>query len=99
MGIEEVYFGKAKDVVGDLRSKLYGFSACLFNSNTQLRYCAAIRDQPRTGRSSRDDQLYEQEVKLTLFFGGEPAIKCTNFSLSRYSLKPALVNKGDYFLE
>ena len=51
-----MYFGKAKDVVGDLRSRLL-IPICSAQFLNHSRYTALDRGKQRQSNSSRDDQL------------------------------------------
>lgn len=56
---EEVYFGKAKDVVGELRSMC---RPCMWISgcspaNDPNRPCSSVRDQQRSGHASGNDRI------------------------------------------
>lgn len=57
--LQEVYFGKAKDVVGDLRSKSFGSQRNVTKKLMFTRYRTVDRSKQRKGDTSRDDQLHE----------------------------------------
>jgi hypothetical protein len=62
--LQEVYFGKAKDVVGDLRSE-YSYTAhqlCVSLLTIGFRYRPTDRDQSRSGNPARDDFVNEPVV-------------------------------------
>lgn len=62
--LQEVYFGKAKDVVGDLRSKATCSSVSLPKVLTYRRH--HILDRAKEGQigTPRDDLLHDQEVRI-----------------------------------
>lgn len=60
--IEEVYFGKAKDVVGELRSKSYHSLHDIANTNEYPRSCSSVRDEQGQGCSIGDDQVPAEVV-------------------------------------
>lgn len=62
--IEEVYFGKAKDVVGELRSKLYRSLQFADNPNDNSRSCSFVRDEQGQGCSTGNDQVPAEVVCL-----------------------------------
>ena len=61
-GIEEVYFGKAKDVVGDLRSMWLPLSFLSTCHLPRCRHTTFDRSEQREGDTSRDDQLDEAVI-------------------------------------
>jgi hypothetical protein len=54
--LQEVYFGKAKDVVGDLRSRCLCCACGIFAD--EVRYCVAQPDESRSCDAEGDDQQY-----------------------------------------
>jgi len=61
--LQEVYFGKAKDVVADLRSMC---DVCYWTTatDTDIRHTATVRDKQRQSYPSRDDQQHEPITHL-----------------------------------
>lgn len=53
--LQEVYFGKAKDVVGDLRSKHIQAIHGSYRTNGISRHSSAQPNEPRPGNTARDD--------------------------------------------
>jgi hypothetical protein len=54
--LQEVYFGKAKDVVGDLRSRCLCCACGIFAD--EVRYCVAQPDESRSCDAEGNDQQY-----------------------------------------
>jgi len=54
--LQEVYFGKAKDVVGDLRSRCASCKCGILTD--ECRYCVVESDESRSGDAEGDDQQY-----------------------------------------
>lgn len=61
-GTEEVYFGKAKDVVGDLRSMWLPLSFSSAFHLPRCRHTTFDRSEQREGDTSRDDQFDEAVI-------------------------------------
>jgi hypothetical protein len=56
--LQEVYFGKAKDVVGDLRSMQQFHCVRMSPANRSYRHPIPQPDEPRQGDTERDDQQH-----------------------------------------
>lgn len=63
MSLEEVYFGKAKDVVGELRSKLLALADWEDAiANMIHRSSIALGDEPGSCDATRDDQGHAEVI-------------------------------------
>lgn len=74
VSLEEVYFGKAKDVVGELRSKLLALADWEdATANMIDRSGTALRDEPGSRDATRDDQGHAEMIaSWSCLFPGRP---------------------------
>lgn len=56
--LQEVYFGKAKDVVGDLRSEFSRPYSFRIEANNHDRHTSDLRNEQRPGTAKGDDQQH-----------------------------------------
>lgn len=84
LSIEEVYFGKAKDVVGELRSEFSPLRHTMNNANRIPRPCTFVRDEQGQGCSPGDDQVDAEVASWRSVCLALDSVYCALFSFRHH---------------